>query len=304
MTRSREQLDGSPDPSLFREPSATQSPAASIALDDVLWARIRRLPEEARRVLEIVAVSGQPLELESISRCAELVHDERVSLSLLRSARLIRSTARIGTDEIETYHDRIRETVVARLEPEVTREHHRRLALALEASGSADPEVLGVHLLGSGQPERAADYFARAADQAAEALAFDRAAALYRRAQRLAREHEPFGNDAPAQCPAGRRAGQRRPRRPSGGGLSRRRARRHRRRCDRASAPLRHAVPDQRPHRPGPRHTSDRSARDRNVRCRKRPGMRCSLCSCSGPACESAGTVSASAIPARSHRPI
>ena len=174
-----------PGPSPFQNASASPSPATAIALDDVLWARIRRLPEEARRVLEIIAVSGQPLGLEPISRCADLEQDERVSLALLLSARLIRSTGRVGSDEIETYHDRIRETVVARLEPAVMREHHRRLALALEASGSADPEVLGAHFLGSGQPERAADYFARAADQAAEALAFDRAAGLYRRAREL-----------------------------------------------------------------------------------------------------------------------
>src|SRR5262249_12078551 len=105
--------------------------------------------------------------------------------------RLIRNTGRVGTDEIETYHDRIRETVVARLEPEVTREHHRRLALALESSSSADPEVVGMHLLGSGQPERAADYFATAAVQAADALAFDRAADLYRRARELQPETSP-----------------------------------------------------------------------------------------------------------------
>jgi serine/threonine protein kinase/tetratricopeptide (TPR) repeat protein len=183
----------SPDPAPFRETSRSPSLSTSIALDDVLWARIRRLPEEARRVLEIIAVSGQPLGLEAISGCADLVQDERVSLALLTSGRLIRSTGRIGTDEIETYHDRVRETVVARLDPEVTREHHRRLALALEASGSADPEVLGVHLVGSGQPERAADYFARAADQAAEALAFDRAAGLYRRARDLQPSPSPSG---------------------------------------------------------------------------------------------------------------
>ena len=183
----------SPSSAPFREVSASPSQATTIALDDVLWARIRRLPDEARRILEIIAVSGQPLGLESISRCADLAHDERVSLALLRSGRLIRSTGRVGTDEIETYHDRIRETVVARLTPEAMREHHHRLALTLEASGWTDPEVLGVHLLGSGQPERAADYFARAADQAAEALAFDRAAGLYRRARELQSDASPSG---------------------------------------------------------------------------------------------------------------
>jgi hypothetical protein len=183
----------SPDPPPFRETSASPSRSTAVALDDVLWARIRRLPEEARRVLEVIAVSGRPLRLDLIGRCADLAQDERVSLALLRSGRLIRSTGRVGNDEIETYHDRIRETVVARLAPEVTREHHRRLATALEAAGPADPEVLGVHLLGSGQPERAADYFARAADQAAEALAFDRAAGLYRRARELQPAASPSG---------------------------------------------------------------------------------------------------------------
>ena len=70
------------------------------------------------------------------------------------------------------------------------RAHHRRLALVLEASGQADPEVLGLHYLGAGLPERAAEFFVVAADHAAEMLAFERAATLYRRAL----EHQPPGS--------------------------------------------------------------------------------------------------------------
>ncbi len=81
-----------PNATSFQKASGSESRSTTIALDDVLWARIRRLPEEARRVLEIIAVSGQPLGLEVIGRCAELEQDERVSLALLRSGRLIRST--------------------------------------------------------------------------------------------------------------------------------------------------------------------------------------------------------------------
>ena len=81
---------------------------------------------------------------------------------------------------IETYHDRVRETLVAHLTPEARVDCHERLALALLASGETDPETLAIHFQGANQPERAAAYFARGADQAAETLAFDRAAKLYR----------------------------------------------------------------------------------------------------------------------------
>ena len=65
------------------------------------------------------------------------------------------------------------------------RDCHCRLARALEASGGADDEVLGNHLLGAGEPERAGACFAAAAHHAAEALAFERASGLYRLALEL-----------------------------------------------------------------------------------------------------------------------
>ena len=95
--------------------------SSKLVLDEVLWSRIRRLPEEARRVLELIAISGRPLRLVELSQCADLAQDERVALALLRAGRLIRSTGRAETDEVETYHDRVREAVVARLEPDAAR---------------------------------------------------------------------------------------------------------------------------------------------------------------------------------------
>ncbi len=159
-------------------------PAGDITLSEVLWARILRLPEEARRLLEVVAVASRPLAQTDACRAAEVV-EEHTTLACLRSGRLLRGSGTGEHAEIETYHDRIRETVLLHLDPAALAQHHRRLVAVLETSGHADPEVFAVHLLGAGETERAGHYYALAAAQAAETLAFDRAAKLYRLALEL-----------------------------------------------------------------------------------------------------------------------
>ncbi len=156
--------------------------AAEASLDTVITSRVAQLPEAARRLLETVAVAGRPIELDVAYRASELDAAGASALGVVRSAHLIRVRATPGKDAVETYHDRIRDAVVAGMPPEALRECHQRLALALHASGRADPERLAVHFQAAGDLTSAAEYAVTAASEAAEALAFERAANLYRQA--------------------------------------------------------------------------------------------------------------------------
>ena len=77
---------------------------------------------------------------------------------------------------IEVYHDRIRETVIARMTSSDLRAVHAPARDRARSGARLEPETLVEHFRGAGPAERAAPYALDAADRAREALAFDRAA--------------------------------------------------------------------------------------------------------------------------------
>jgi hypothetical protein len=158
-----------------------------LSLEDVLWSRVVRLPDDARRLLEVIAVSGRPLALADACEAAGFDPEGpgRVAASVLRGGRLVRNAGRPQRDELETYHDWVRELALAHLPPGALAGYHLRIGLALESSGRGENEALAVHYQAADRPEWAARHFALAADSAAETLAFVHAARLYRRALAL-----------------------------------------------------------------------------------------------------------------------
>ena len=163
------------------------APAEALRLDDALWARVSRLEPTVRRVLDVACVVGAPIAQEIVAHAARLEMREFArSVSLLRTSNLVKTRGARVTDAIEPYHDRVREAVVARLTDPERRERHEWIAGAIELSKSADPEVLSVHWAGAGETAKGSRYAVVAAEQAAQALAFDRAARLYQRALDLA----------------------------------------------------------------------------------------------------------------------
>ncbi len=158
---------------------------AGVSLEQALGQRLSSLAPDTQQLLEVIAVHGLPLAQIDAYRAANLIGRDPVPLATLRYANLIRSTGTAETDQVETYHDRVRETVVARLAAETKRERHLALAVTLDGSRRADAETLASHFEGAGENQRAGALFEVAADHAAAALAFDRAATFYKRSLRL-----------------------------------------------------------------------------------------------------------------------
>jgi serine/threonine protein kinase/tetratricopeptide (TPR) repeat protein len=168
-------------------PSHPGAPPSAVRLEDALWERISSLEESARRLLELIAVAGGPTALEVLAQAAELdLASSARWVSLLRVANLIKTSGQRGGDLVEPYHDRVREAVLAHLDADARREHHRRLAEALLASPkNQDARALVLHLQAAGEPQRAALQAEHAARIASDKLAFDQAATLYETALRL-----------------------------------------------------------------------------------------------------------------------
>jgi tetratricopeptide (TPR) repeat protein len=164
---------------------------ADLSLEEILASRIDLLPEEAKRLLEVVAAAGHPLPESILIRAAGLVPPRsaegaipparlRLSLGILRSENFIRTRRVEGReDQVATYHERIRRVVARGLDAHAIAAIHGAIATGLELGGDPDPELLAHHLLRSREVERARGFALLAARSARGKLSLDRAADLY-----------------------------------------------------------------------------------------------------------------------------
>jgi serine/threonine protein kinase len=151
------------------------------SLTEVIAARAAALSPPARALLQALALAGQPLEISVLLRAGYSYSD----IDALSEYQLVRSPDARENKLLECYHDRVRESVEQSASPAERAARYAELAGAL--GDDSEPELLSRCLEGAGDYSEAARHAARAAARAAEALAFDRAADLYRRALSLGR---------------------------------------------------------------------------------------------------------------------
>jgi hypothetical protein len=101
-------------------------------LHEVLARKLGRLPAEAGHLLEVVAVSGQALSLEEASRTAAHALPPMATITRMRNERLVRLIGPENSPLVDTYHDRVRETVLGGMEEGTCKTIHRTLAEVIE----------------------------------------------------------------------------------------------------------------------------------------------------------------------------
>jgi serine/threonine protein kinase len=150
---------------------------SGMSLETALSTRIDLLDAGRRRLLELLSLAPAPLRHEVARAAAGLdATAYPAAVSTLRFENFATFYALAESDEIQPYHDRIREFVTARMDDATRRERHLELAQAIESLVPEELDALAYHFLEGGVRDKAARYARGAAERALGKLAFEHAA--------------------------------------------------------------------------------------------------------------------------------
>jgi len=176
-------------------------------LQGVLLARIDRLQEETKRVLQMAAVIGRLFLYRVLAAIASEERDLDGQLLTLQQEEMIRERARLPELEYIFKHELTREAAYNGLLRKQRRVSHQQVAQALERLYPDRLEeqlgLLAYHWERAGDAEKATEYLLRAGDQARLAYAHEEAVDYYRRALALLEETEAYDRAAQTQMKLG-----------------------------------------------------------------------------------------------------
>ncbi|HKU44120.1 MAG TPA: protein kinase [Polyangiales bacterium] len=158
--------------------------AGRIRLEALVRDKLSALEPDSRQVLSVIAVAGRPIAPSTVREVTRLEAMFK-ALRELERRRLVLTTHGESGEQVECYHDRIREAICQVLPEERSRSLHRALAEVLERSDTPDSDALLEHWRAAGERDKAGEYALRGARKAEAALAFRRAVELYREALSL-----------------------------------------------------------------------------------------------------------------------
>lgn len=164
--------------------SVDSAAGAALRVEAMLEHRTAQLPADARKLLELVSVAGEPIEQRVALRAAGLEPSRLPLIRTLEQLSFVRTAA--GSERLaEVYHHRVRDHLLDGMSAQRRQEHHLSLANALLLANKPNLQSVVEHAERGGDTAAVMRYIVPAARQATDAFAFARAAALYRRAIEL-----------------------------------------------------------------------------------------------------------------------
>jgi class 3 adenylate cyclase len=158
------------------------------AIENLLVARVDRLPEEARQLAQVAAVAGRSFPVRVLEHVVGTEQVER-TLPILLRAEIVREVRRYPELECTFKHGLFQEAALSTLTAERRRDLHGRVARAFEDvfadSLEEHLEILAQLYARSNELERALEYLVRAAARAEEFDAGAQAVELRRRADKV-----------------------------------------------------------------------------------------------------------------------
>jgi DNA-binding SARP family transcriptional activator len=150
----------------------------------VIESRLEQLSPAARELVEVAATIGREFRAGLLAAAGDVGGPDLLrGLDELWRRRLIREQ---GRDSYDFSHDKVREVAYLGIGPARRRQHHLRIAMALEDLHAADPESvspqLASHYDQAGAADAAVRWYARAAEGALRLYANTDAARLFGRA--------------------------------------------------------------------------------------------------------------------------
>ncbi|MCA9567186.1 MAG: protein kinase, partial [Myxococcales bacterium] len=159
-------------------------------INEVTVSAIGALPDNARRLLYVLALCEHPLPDDIGLYAADLKEDAFQAVSTLRAHNLVNVTGARGGDTLEIGSERVRDFVLDRIPEDLRTTFHSRVAQSMEARGGIPPDQLVAHYVGAHQDEKAGLVAWLSADEALKRGRVHEAIWLLRQA----REHGSWTN--------------------------------------------------------------------------------------------------------------
>jgi hypothetical protein len=151
-----------------------------VLVSEMIRQRVSRLSSTARKLLEVLSVSGEPVSRPMLYDAVQgNGGDPATETTLLVREYLVRFAAGPQGEYVEPFHDQVREAALTWLSPQELRDWHSRLAALLEDEAELDQRRLLRHYRGAGNSAAALKAAIAAAESSQTTLAFEQAAQFY-----------------------------------------------------------------------------------------------------------------------------